>query len=286
LLAILQQVGGKASNIQMMKWAFLLGKETPSYGGKTFYHFIPYHFGPYSFTLSQEVDKLVHSDLISKTESIDKKIWELTPAGREHLVNLPKQIFQDIATIVQQYGTLSGSDLIESVYARYPWFTVNSNFVEKRREQRPTASIAIYTGGYEGKTVDAFLNLLMLSGMRRVIDVRYNPISRRYGFHKSTLNRLCGYLEIDYQHLPELGVPGSARTELESADSYLALFKEYRCGLINRQTDLIKAVSFMKSAPSVLVCMEADPDYCHRKVLAQHLSSLTALPIQHLGYET
>ncbi len=286
LLAILQQVGGQASNIQMMKWAFLLGQETPSHGGKTFYNFIPYHFGPYSFTLSREANKLVQSGFIDKIEKEGKKTWELTPLGCEQLVNLPKQISQDIGTIIQQYGNFSGSALTDSVYARYPWFTVNSDFVEKRREKRPTADKAIYTAGYEGKTVDAFLDLLMQSGMRRVIDVRYNPISRRYGFHKSTLNRLCNYLEIDYQHLPGLGIPGSARTNLDSTDSYLALFKEYRCGLTNRQEDLTTAISLMKSMPSVLVCMEADPECCHRNVLAQHLSSTTSLPIKHLGYGT
>jgi len=285
LLAILQQVGGQASNIQMMKWAFLLGQETPSHGGKTFYHFIPYHFGPYSFTISREANKLVQNGFIDKNEKTDKKTWKLTTLGYEHLVNLPQQISQDIAAIVQQYGTFSSSDLIESVYARYPWFTVNSDLIEKRQRKRPIADPAIYTAGYEGKTVDAFLNLLMRSGIRRVIDVRYNPISRRYGFHKSTLNRLCSYLEIDYQHLPGLGIPGSARTVLGSENSYLALFKEYRCGLTNRQEDLATAISLTKSAPSALVCMEANPDFCHRNVLAQHLSNTTALPIKHLGYD-
>jgi uncharacterized protein (DUF488 family) len=145
------------------------------------------------------------------------------------------------------------------------------------------ADLAIYTAGYEGKTVDEFLNLLMRSGIRRLIDVRYNPISRRYGFHKSTLKRLSNALDIDYQHLPGLGIPGSARADLSSTDSYIALFKEYRCGLSNRWDDLQKAMSLLKSEPSVLVCMEANPECCHRTVLAQHLTGMVELPIKHLG---
>lgn len=282
LLAILQQVGGQASTLQLMKWAFLLGQETPSHGGKTFYHFIPYRYGPYSFTLNRETDTLIRNGFVEKT---DTKTWELTDIGREQSVNLPTQISQDISSVTRQYGQLSGSELIDRVYADYPWFTVNSDWTEKRREQRPVANQAIYTAGYEGKTVDEFLNLLMQSGIRRLIDVRYNPISRRYGFHKSTLKRLCNALEIDYQHLPGLGIPGSARADLDTADSYLALFKEYRCGLTNRSDDLQTVMSLLNTEPSVLVCMEANPEFCHRNVLAQHLAAMVDLPIQHLGYE-
>lgn len=280
LLEILQQVGGQATTLQLMKWAFLLGQETQSHGGKTFYQFIPYRYGPYSFTLNRETDTLVRNGFMEKTAD---KVWQLTTVGKEQEVKLPKTIAQDITAVTQQYGNFSGSALIDTVYANYPWFTVNSDLPGKRREHRPVAAQAIYTAGYEGKTVDEFLNLLMRSGIRRLIDVRYNPISRRYGFHKSTLKRLCNALDIDYQHLPGLGIPGSARADLSSTDSYIALFKEYRCGLSDRWDDLQKAMSLLKSEPSVLVCMEANPECCHRTVLAQHLEGMVELPIKHLG---
>jgi uncharacterized protein (DUF488 family) len=281
LLAILQQVGGQASNLQMMKWAFLLGQETPSHGGKTFYQFIPYRFGPYSFTLNRETDTLIRNGFVEKA---DQKTWKLTALGRKLSFTLPKQISRDIATVIQKYGSFSGSELIEIVYTHYPWFSVNSDLPGKRRAERPIAEKAIYTAGYEGKTVDEFLNLLMQSGIRKLIDVRFNPISRRYGFHKSTLKRLCSSLEIDYHHLPSLGIPGSARAELNSMGSYLALFKEYRCGLVNRTEDVHAVMSLLESEPSVLVCMEANPECCHRNVLAQHLVGRMGLPIKHLGY--
>jgi uncharacterized protein (DUF488 family) len=283
LLTILQQVGGQASTLQIMKWAFLLSKETPSHGGKTFYQFIPYRFGPHSFALNRETDALIRNGFVEK---VDKKTWRLTDLGKAHPVHLPKQITQDIITVTEQYGNFSSSALIDLVYNHYPWFTVNSDFSEKRREQRPIAEKAIYTAGYEGRSVDEFLNLLMKSGICRLIDVRYNPISRRYGFHKSTLKRLCNSLEIDYQHLPNLGIPGAARANLNSLDSYLDIFKEYQCGLLDRREDLQNVISLLQSQPSALVCMEANPQYCHRNVLAQHLTNVIGLPIKHLGYDT
>ena len=280
LLSILQQVGGQATILQLMKWAFLLGQETQSRGGKTFYQFLPFRYGPYSFTLNRETDTLVRNGFMEKAAD---KLWQLTTLGKEQEVKLPNAIAQDITVVTQQYGNFSGSALIDIVYANYPWFTVNSDLSGRRREQRPVAERAIYTAGYEGKTVDEFLNLLMRSGICRLIDVRYNPISRRYGFHKSTLKRLCNALDIDYQHLPGLGIPGSARADLSSTDGYVALFKEYRCGLSDRWDDLQRAKSLLKSEPSVLVCMEANPECCHRNVLAQYLVGMMELPIKHLG---
>lgn len=281
LLLILQQVGCRASSLQMMKWAFLLSQETPSHGGKTFYQFIPYRYGPYSFTLNQETDALIRNGFLTKEDS---NYWSLTDLGKKFNVNLPKDITQDIFHVVFKYGKLSAQNLVDVVYDKYAWFTVNSDLTGRRKQKRPVAKKAIYTAGYEGKTVDEFLNLLMEHGITRLIDVRSNPISRRYGFHKSTLSRLCGFMGIDYKHIPELGIIGSERHDLNSTSQYTDLFEKYRIGLDYQESSLLNVIDLLKSEPSVLVCMEADPLFCHRNVLAQHLKPLINMPIKHLGF--
>ena len=40
--------------------------------------------------------------------------------------------------------------------------------------------------------VNALLDLLLRKGIRRLVDVRCNPVARRYGYHKATLCRLGG----------------------------------------------------------------------------------------------
>lgn len=283
LLMILQQVGGTASSVQMMKWAFLLSCETPSHGGKTFYQFIPYRYGPYSFTLNQETDSLIRNGFLEK--GTDHR-WRLTPLGESLDVKLSSDISKDICQIIATYGKLSGQKLTSLVYDKYSWFTINSELPGGRKEQRPVAKRCIYTAGYEGKTVDEFLNLLIESGISRLIDVRYNPISRRYGFHRSTLSRLCSSLNINYQHFPSLGIPGSERECIGSENQYIKLFENYRLNLALCETDLANVIRLLQSEPSVLVCMEANPDCCHRNVLAQHLATLMDMPIKHLGYST
>lgn len=280
LLLILQQVGPTSSTLQMMKWAFLLSQETPSHGGKTFYQFIPYRYGPYSFTLNQETDSLIRNGFLEKEKN---NSWNLTDLGKNFDVDLPKNVIQDIHHVATEYGDLSSQELLDLVYDKYSWFTINSDLPGRRKKKRPIAEKAIYTAGYEGKTVDEFLNLLMESGISRLIDIRFNPISRRYGFHKSTLARLCNFLGIDYQHLPELGIPSFERNNLSSSAQYASLFNDYRSSLPSRENALLNLTGLLNSKPSVLVCMEADPKFCHRNVLAQHLETLIDLPIKHLG---
>ncbi len=50
-----------------------------------------------------------------------------------------------------------------------------------------------------------------------------------------------------------------------------------------RESAVRDVLGLLDTAPSVLVCMEADPAFCHRNVLAQHLTTLSDLPIKHLG---
>lgn len=178
---------------------------------------------------------------------------------------------------------MSTEELIKHVYSDYPWFTINAEKPENRKEKRPKGDCAIYTAGYEGLQIDAFLNILLKAGIQQVIDVRFNPVARRYGFHKSTLARLCGNLRIQYRHVPEVGIPSESRANLQQAADYKKLFQNYKQEVLSVQQDSVKTISeWVASKPSVLVCMEADPCFCHRSHLAEKIAKHTGLTINHL----
>lgn len=281
ILFMLKRAGGAASRLLLTKWAFLLAHETESKGGTAFYQFVPYHYGPYSFSLAREINTLVRDGFI---EEPNRKIWSLTRAGFYTAHVLPVTIERDAVDVMRKYGTTSVETLLASIYTRYPWFTVNSKEERKRAQTRPVASSAVYTLGYEGLMVDGFLDRLVRSGIQCLVDVRNNPVSRRYGFHKSTLSRLCEYLGITYRHFPELGIPSESRACLQSTSDYQALFDRYRHDMLPRHTAAVqKAAEVLAARPSALVCMEADPECCHRSHLATALAKLTGLPIKHLA---
>jgi len=279
LLYLLGLAGGHATRLQVVKWAFLLSEEGATKGGGSFYEFLPYKFGPYSFCIYQEAAAMVSQGLMVER---DDKTWVLSRMGEEAARGTPAVFQSEAAQIHRRYGGLDSSRLLDTVYTRYPWFSVNSEV--RRLATRPKAPPALYMAGYEGLSIDGFLNRLMLQGMERVIDVRSNPVSRRYGFHKSTLSRLCGDVGIAYVHFPELGIVSEERQQLLAIDDRETLFANYEARVLPRQQSSIQEVAhLMQERASVLVCVEADPAECHRSRLAEALATLTALPRHDLG---
>ena len=280
-LRFMEMCGGSLSKIHLVKMAFLLSKESPSKGGNAYYQFLPFKYGPFSFGLYQEMAAFVKKGLVLDD---GEKHWKLTPEGRQSTLILPEGIESDIRNTFERYKDMTTDELMDSVYCRYPWYTINSVKNEKRAYIRPKANIAIYSIGYEGLLVDGFLDILLRNGIQRLIDVRFNPVARKYGFHKSTLSRLCGKLDIEYIHIPELGIQGDKRNNLHSLEDYKRLFEEYEQKvLIKNKSILGKVGEMMEEKVSALMCMEADHQYCHRTRIAESILSSSTLPLKNIS---
>lgn len=263
--------------LELMKWAFLLRTEYATMGGNAFYDFLPYHFGPYSFSMDREVGSLVNEGYLRSEDNT----WA---QGRTPMPDskLSSSLVRDVQRIVRRFGNYSTEDLLDYVYTQHPSYTINSK--RKQLARRKIATPQVYTAGYEGLQVDGFLNLLIQNGIQRLLDVRRNPIARRFGFHKSTLQRLCNNINIEYVHIPELGISSEQRRSLETKSDYVALFQTYADTTLQQELEAVKQVAKLtQEKPSVLVCMEEDHRYCHRSRLADSVSQITGLQIVHLG---
>lgn len=275
LLEIVRLAGGEIDRMVLTKWAFLIRQETETRGGDAFYDFVPYQYGPFSFGLYQEMDKLVAQGYLQECGASAWKLGEI-PAPL-----VERSIRADLTAVVSRFRQFSVEKLLDYVYDAYPQFTVNSR--RKKLAERRVAPVSVYTAGYEGKSIDAFLNGLIETGIMHLIDVRSNPIARRYGFHRSTLERLTGRLGIRYSHVPHLGISSELRQQLETQDDYEQLFRRYEGTTLKTEQAAIDTVSaWIREMPSVLVCMEAEPRCCHRARLANSVSRLTGLSITHL----
>lgn len=278
LILLLKLADRPVSRTELTKWCFLLRSESETSGGQAFYDFVPYLYGPFSFALYQEAEKLVTQNYL--LDHGDNH-WSLNTQVAASVGTPGKDIERDAKRLLSRFEKQDTASLVDYVYERYPAFTVNSKL--RRLEARQEAKPAVFTAGYEGLSIDSFLNLLVVSGVRRLIDVRNNPIARRYGFHKSTLQRLTERLEIDYVHVPELGIRSEDRQSLVDQDAYDSLFDKYENTVLQREFRAIQQVTrLVMELPSVLVCMEAEPSCCHRSRLAAAVSDATNLPVRHL----
>jgi uncharacterized protein (DUF488 family) len=128
--------------------------------------------------------------------------------------------------------------------------------------------MAIYTIGYEGATVEALLSALNTAGVRRVIDVRALPLSRRPGFSKTPLWGALKEAGIDYVHLKALGTPKRGRDAAKKGDvaTLTAVYNE-QLALPEAQAAAVRMLELAAERPSALLCFERDPCHCHRTLL-------------------
>lgn len=277
LLCLLDALGGSAGNLDFQKLLLLYCQEPMS--GRP-YDFVPYKYGAVSFTSYADRRKLIERGLLADHEHQ----WELTDEGRRAIGGTPDM---ELAAFVQQYGSLRGDALVAETYRRFPYYAVRSEIAERvlsgdhdalRRIEgaRPKADgCALHTIGYEGHTLESYLNALLQAGATVLCDVRRNPISRKYGFSKSTLSRACGWVGIRYEHLPELGIASEQRRSLDTQEDYDALFADYEREWLPKQTGPLGIIrKWINEGDCVaLSCYEHLPQQCHRHCVAEALEA-------------
>lgn len=126
----------------------------------------------------------------------------------------------------------------------------------------------LYTIGYENKTLDDFIELLVLYGVKNLVDVRELPLSHKRGFSKTPLRELVESNGIKYIHIREVGTPKELRDELGRTNDYNTFFVKYDEYLATRGAALSEITQLAYSGPTCLMCVEANPNKCHRSRIA------------------
>lgn len=278
VLALVTQSRRRPTRVHLLKWLFLLGEETAVREHIPFYDFLPYRYGPFSFTAYNEIGRLGTSGLVDDRLRVPDEQRDVVGTAVERL---PSQVQSAIARVLAEYGALSPRQLVDSVYSRYPWFASRSRLRPKRAA--PEAEPAVYTIGYESASIDGFLNRCLEARLHRIIDVRKNAYSQKYGFTGGPLRRMCGHVGLDYQHFPVLGIPSELRVDLSTREKRQQLFRLYQREILPAQPEAQDRVcDLLLAEPSALLCMERHHADCHRGTLATNLAAQTDLEIVHL----
>ena len=135
-------------------------------------------------------------------------------------------------------------------------------------------TLKIFTIGYEGATQPEFLAALTAAGVKRIIDVRAVPLSRKPGFSKNILASGLAEAGIDYVHLKALGTPPDGR-EAARKGRHDELERIY-AGQLDLPEAIVAAQQMLELAadkPSALLCFERDPGGCHRSLLLAAVAS-------------
>ncbi|GBU27751.1 hypothetical protein R84B8_01292 [Treponema sp. R8-4-B8] len=276
LLSFIKVLNEPLTAIDFQKLLFLYITEN----NLTYYEFVPYLYGGYSIQAGEDINTLQAMGWLSDTNG------KIQYTGRDELdgISLP---FEGIGkSISEQLPKVRGNRLVKLVYEQYPYYAINSCTaasimdttgiaqVKTAKEQLKQTERVLFTIGYEGITVERYLNLLIKNDVQVLCDVRNNPLSRKFGFSKNNLQKYLGNIGIEYIHFPELGIKSEKRNNLNSDEDYQNLFKEYKSSLPNCREFLEKLYLLLETKNRIaLTCFEHAPLHCHRHVIRDYLKN-------------
>lgn len=277
ILALLQIFEGQIDKISLQKLLFLFTQRQK----KAEYDFIPYRYGCYSYSATADLTAMVTKGMLSETTSFFTS--NETTDYFKNLKDVDKKLMLEIK---MHYGKMNANALMKHTYLNFPYWAINSvkaseilssEQLEKVNSCRSKISETIlFTIGYEGISLEEYLNRLIKNGVKVLVDVRNNPLSMKYGFSKSLLQRYCKSLGIEYVHYPEVGIQSEQRQELNIQSDYDKLFTLYcENNLTKTIASQEKILNLLKEHKRIaLTCFEANICQCHRKHLAEAIENL------------
>jgi uncharacterized protein (DUF488 family) len=277
ILALLQVFEGQVDKISLQKLLFLFTKNQ----AKPEYDFVPYKYGCYSYSAHADLTSMVSKGILTDLEKA-YKCNETT----NYFNTLKADDKKLMLYVKDQYGKMNADALMKHVYLNFPYWAINSvkakeiltlQQFEKINNSRPKSEETIlFTIGYEGISLEAYLNRLIKNDVKVLVDVRNNPLSMKYGFSKSQLQRYCNSLGIEYVHYPEVGIQSEQRQELNTQSDYDKLFAVYcQNNLKKTIASQVKILNLLKEKKRIaLTCFEANICQCHRKHLAEVIKNL------------
>jgi hypothetical protein len=275
LLALFQSFAGRIEADRVQPLMFLASRLQ----ARPDYHFVPAPSGCFSFQLNTDLIALANAGALHeqagwwhKTDPADYAAL-LKPADRE----LPP-------AVAAGFGGKSRDELWRHIFTAFPFYGINAPLAETLLDragvERVAAARAVFDGtvlftiGYEGRTLEEYLNILLEADVRLLADVRRNAFSMKFGFSRNQLHQGCRAVGIGYEHFPEVGVASELRQGLVGEYDRAVLFEYYRQESLPQTVDtqdllLERLDEFKRMA---LTCYEAQPCDCHRFYLAEAMA--------------
>lgn len=277
ILALLQAFGGRLEKINLQKLLFLVCQKQKQPN----YDFVPYLYGCYSHSAKADLNVMVQKGFLSEDENGYCK------KDRKNYLSL---LEEDDRRLVNQtfiiYHKMGSDELIRHTYTTFPYYAINSTIANRFLTKKQLAEInkarpdkfntTLYTIGYEGISLETYLNKLIKHDIKVLVDVRNNPLSQKFGFSKSQLQSYCKGLNIEYLHLPDVGIQSQYRQKLHEQSDYDVLFEFYKEDTLSKTANTQKKILALLQEKQriALTCFEANICQCHRKHLAEAISML------------
>jgi uncharacterized protein (DUF488 family) len=284
ILALLQKFNGELLSTPLQKYLFLLTRLQKE---KAF-DFIPYKYGCYSLQANQDLMVLEKMGYIIREQNKNAISWKLISKD-DFIGAIKKEDLSCLNNIFRTFSEYRTNDLIKHTYLNYPFWAINSTILndllntEERskvlQQKKQSNENTLFTIGYEGVSLEMYINKLILNDVKVLCDVRKNSYSQKWGFSKAILQDACEKVGIKFIHIPQLGIESNERQELNGIADYKKLFANFEATtLVDNNKYLLELAEIVTSNNRVaLTCFEKNVQMCHRGVVASQLMILDSL---------
>lgn len=132
-------------------------------------------------------------------------------------------------------------------------------------------TLTLYTIGFTKKNARQFFDALRRNGVKKLVDIRLNNTSQLAGFAKREdleyfVQTICG---ASYHHLPALA---PTQDILDALKKHKGSWEDYEVrfqALMRERGALEKLERAFFEEPCCLLCSEATPEHCHRRLVAE-----------------
>lgn len=283
LLSLIEFCGSSLSNTRLEKLLFLYSIKHNNY-----YDFFPFKYGCFSLQSYHDKRILIKKEFLENSEKsfiLKKNI--------SFIDKIKSEDRKDLMNFCLKNKKLTNQQLIRKTYLEYPFYASKSIILddvldgdEKKmiHNHRKLNQKTMFTIGYEGKTIDKYLQILIQNHINTIIDVRKNPYSMKFNFTKKKFSEHLKRVDIDYIHTPELGIESNRRAKLETDEDYKNLFDHYqKNNLVNQVNKLKKLYDTLNNRKRIaLTCFERDFNYCHRHIISDYFEEHYNIIVKHL----
>lgn len=136
----------------------------------------------------------------------------------------------------------------------------------------------IYTIGFTQKSAEQFFELIKANGIELLVDIRLNNKSQLAGFSKGSdlvyfLREICG---TKYVHREEYAPTKELLSKYQKGSVTWAEYETVFDEIMEKRGAYKKFLeSFQQFDRVCLLCSEATPDNCHRRLVAEKIQSFS-----------
>jgi uncharacterized protein (DUF488 family) len=128
----------------------------------------------------------------------------------------------------------------------------------------------LFSIGFTRTSAEGFFCRLIRANVRKLVDVRLNNVSQLSGFAKADdlrfiADRIGG---MAYEHLPILAPTKAMLQDYRGSHAWPTYKARFLALLAQRQIETTDRSALDRAC---LVCSEAEPERCHRRLVAEYL---------------